>query len=340
MATSDIDFHRIRPAAGSRYGGFEELCCQLAYLERPATGGSFYRKGIGADAGVECFVRTHDGRELGWQAKYFFEFTAVQAAQLDDSIVTALKKHPNLRTYIVCIPFDLRDPRTGKGPSELARWEAWRTKHLRKATKAGRSLSIELWSASFLRGLLSRNDPAYSGRAKYWFDAATLTDEWFRDRFGEARANLGERYTPEVSVDVPIRRAVLAFARDGLIAKQLDNWQLEIQERVHSVVRDVRGLKGFGVKDSVALKLSAALESFLRLLQIPYEDARSQIPVDELHDALATLRELNGTAMESVRAAKEPKRQKPKKVKPGSRPAPSRTSWITPVMRSIDSTTY
>lgn len=56
---------------GSQREGFEELCSQLARLETP-TGAEFVRKGS-PDSGVECFCTHEDGREWGWQAKFFRE---------------------------------------------------------------------------------------------------------------------------------------------------------------------------------------------------------------------------------------------------------------------------
>jgi hypothetical protein len=80
MPRVEPDFQRIRPHRGDRRHGFEELCAQLAYLEDRPKDAVFYRRGLGADAGVECFVRHVDGSEIGWQAKFFFDFGSVQTA--------------------------------------------------------------------------------------------------------------------------------------------------------------------------------------------------------------------------------------------------------------------
>ncbi|MER8447127.1 hypothetical protein NKH52_28475 [Mesorhizobium sp. M1066] len=75
---NQIDFRLIRAHGGGQDKGFEELLCQLASLEPREPGAVFYRKGIGADGGVECFLRNSDGTETGWQAKYFFELGSSQ----------------------------------------------------------------------------------------------------------------------------------------------------------------------------------------------------------------------------------------------------------------------
>jgi hypothetical protein len=78
----DIDFQKIRSHRGAQHHGFEELCCQIASLEPRAASDAFYRKGVGADAGVECFLKHGNGNETGWQAKWFLKFGDSQTAQL------------------------------------------------------------------------------------------------------------------------------------------------------------------------------------------------------------------------------------------------------------------
>ena len=135
MSLPDINFENIRPFSGSRQGGFEELCCQLASLEPVPSGAKFYRKGQGGDAGVECFLRRADGTEVGWQAKYLFGWDSSCATQLDKSIHAALDKHLQLEEYVVCLPFDLSDSRSGKGKTAQEKWEDWCTKWTTRAMK-------------------------------------------------------------------------------------------------------------------------------------------------------------------------------------------------------------
>lgn len=96
-----LDFKRIREHRGTQNSGFEELCCQLAALEDPATGSRFLRKGPGADQGLECYRTYADGHEVGWQAKYFIHgFDDGQVGDLADSLKRALRaanktKHPS-----------------------------------------------------------------------------------------------------------------------------------------------------------------------------------------------------------------------------------------------------
>lgn len=125
MSQPAIKFGDIRPHHGSQQHGFEELCCQLASLDNRPAADTYHRKGVGADAGVECFVTHASGGETGWQAKYFFSLDAAQLSQLDKSIEQALTKHPNLKRYVVCIPFNLRDARIGKARTAQPAASIW-----------------------------------------------------------------------------------------------------------------------------------------------------------------------------------------------------------------------
>ncbi len=177
MTLPNIDFKKIRPHHGSQNLGFEELCCQLAALEEVPQKEKFYRKGPGGDAGVECYATLKDGFEIGWQAKYFFDFESTQLQQLNDSILTALTKHPKLSKYIVCLPIDLRDSRAdnSKSKTQLARWQDWVSKWELKASSLGRSITLELWSLSSITERLVRDNPLYTGRLLYWFDEVSFS---------------------------------------------------------------------------------------------------------------------------------------------------------------------
>jgi hypothetical protein len=291
LSLPEIDFARIRPHAGSRNAGFEELCCQLAALEDRPSGAVFYRKGRGGDAGVECFLRAIDESETGWQAKYVFEWDKSLASQLDKSISTAFEKHPKLNRYIVCLPFDPPDARVGKAKSQLSKWEAWVKKWRDNAEKDRRQADIVLWGQSALAERLARDDPAYAGRLLYWFDEHVLNHEWFWAKFEKSRSGLGSRYTPETNVELPIRRDLLAFARSPELASELEEWSYNLQERG---IGTVRSLKSAATEDNAppSDELDAAITSFVALLPIAPLAIEDSFDLDDWHSAaLQALRE-------------------------------------------------
>ena len=244
MSLPEINFKNIRPVEGNQHAGFEDLCCQLASLEPLSSGEAFHPKGLGGDAGVECYRRRADGTEVGWQAKYLFSWNASLATQLDNSIRTALEKHPNLVEYIVCLPFDLSDSRTGRGKTAREKWDAWCIKWKNLAVSQKRDLTITLWGKTELSTRLAREDSAYSGCVLYWFGHEALTAAWFQEQFEKVRVSLGSRYTPETNVELPIRQDFLAFARHPELQKQIDGWLFRVIEKGRRAVDAIRRTGG------------------------------------------------------------------------------------------------
>ncbi len=283
MPLLDIDFTKIRPHRGSQDRGFEELCTQLASLEPRGPTVDFYRKGTGADAGIECFIRDASGSETGWQAKYFFKFQSSQVQQLDESIQQALSKHPSLTKFIVCLPFNLKDARRSKTQkTELDRWREWVskwTKHARKKYK--RTIEIELWDASALTERLSRKDARYEGRIAFWFNETSLTREWFKQKFEVGRAGLGERYTPETNIELPIRKSILAFCRDPFVYDFIERSSGKIDEEATGAIEAIRHLKQAGF-DTLAADLEAKCEALLAALSKCTPDPSAAYPIDAL----------------------------------------------------------
>lgn len=208
-------FRTIRTFGGSQQGGLEELVCQLAHLNVPPNGRSFVRKeGAGGDAGVECFWILGDGAEHAWQAKYFLdELTPSRWGQIDESVKTALSKHPNITKYYVCVPMDRTDTRS-TGPrgkqtiSVLDEWNQHVLKWTTLATTLGMRVDFEYWGAHEMLLPLHLDAPQYSGRALYWFNAVVLTNEKLKRCIEKQEKTLGERYTPKFHVDLPIAKTL------------------------------------------------------------------------------------------------------------------------------------
>lgn len=272
-----LDFKSIREHRGTQSGGFEELCCQLAALEDSTTGSRFVRKGPGADQGLECYRTYAGGHQVGWQAKYFINgFDDVQVCDLDDSLERALVAHPQLTKFVVCLPIDLRDNRSGKKLSEVQRYEKWRQRSIDCAAASGRPLEIELWSASSIGERLGRDDPAYSGRAHYWFDTVKFSSTWFRDKLDVQRHNLGERYSPESHVELPIQQALDAVARNPELLAAPATWAAEITYKMDGVIRSLSREE----LSSVAEQVRQGCEPLLQSLAAPPTALDASVPLE------------------------------------------------------------
>ncbi|AXE62806.1 hypothetical protein BBF93_00215 [Hyphomonas sp. CACIAM 19H1] len=241
MNDPSIRYQDIRPYAGSQNTGFEELVSQLAYLETRPADSRFFRKGAGADGGLECFVRLSSGKEKGWQAKYVFGWDASLQAQLNTSIKRALEKHPDLDHYIVCLPFDPPDGRKAGQKSALQKAKEWLEGWEQNSEVIARAMRIEFWFAADLTRLLTAS-VEQAGRIHYWFGQHMLSPDWFQQQFDQARASLGNRYTPETHIDLPERRCLMAMAREGQIGRDFRQAKLRFTEYAQKLERECRKL--------------------------------------------------------------------------------------------------
>lgn len=206
-----LNWHNLRPWNGSQQLAFEELCCQLAAYELPSPKSGFVRKGT-PDAGVECFWRLPNGDEWAWQAKFFLSPpNASQWAEMDDSVNTALEKHSRLTKYTICLPTNRPDARVKGQSSFLTKWNERVDKWKSWAVAKEMAVEFEYWGESEIALRLSREE--HRGRSWFWFSEERLSSVWFDERLQEAIANAGERYTPELNVELPVSKCFDALGR-------------------------------------------------------------------------------------------------------------------------------
>lgn len=248
--TVDIDFTKIRDYDGSRNNGFEELVCQLAHLEPPIGADFFVRKeGAGGDAGVECYWKLKNDTEHGWQAKYFLgQMNPSRWSQIDESAKTALKKHPLLTKYYVCLPLDRTDSRKmGKGGEQvlsiLDQWNEHVRSWERLANDKGMSVEFVFWGKHELVQRLMSDDPKYSGRILYWFNGPKLSIQHLTRCLEKARAVLGDRFTPEFHLELPIAKIF-----DGLSLTSV--WWRRLEEHYSDWREKLPEFRGVYAKES------------------------------------------------------------------------------------------
>lgn len=241
----DIDFLRIRTFDGSKDGGFEELICQLAHLNKPQNGHGFIRKdGAGGDAGVECFWKLKDDTEHAWQAKYFTErLENSEWNQINSSVITALTKHPNLTKYYICVPRDFNDSRKN-GPngkpvtSSLDKWQQYVKEWTELAQSKKMNVEFIYWGRHELNMMLQTEDNNYIGKVFYWFNETVLSEEVFENITNKSKVAIGERFSDEYHVELPISKKL-----DGLGLSQ--QWYLDInkQKRIsNSLLNEINEL--------------------------------------------------------------------------------------------------
>ena len=197
-----LNWQNLRPWNGSQHSAFEELCCQLAAYEPVSPGSIFIRKAP-PDAGIECYWKLPNGDEWGWQAKFFISSPSPgQWCQLDESVKTALEKHPRLTSYTICLPIDRPAPRINKQKSFMVKWNEHVEKWTGWAKEKGISVEFKYWGKHEIWEHLSREE--HRGRVFFWFNKEFFSNKWFKDRIEESVADAGPRYTPELNVELPI----------------------------------------------------------------------------------------------------------------------------------------
>ncbi|MCK4502418.1 MAG: hypothetical protein KAU22_05240, partial [Desulfuromonadales bacterium] len=236
-----LEFSKIRIHDGSQDNGFEELICQLAHLCPPENADYFVRKeGAGGDAGVECYWKLKDGSEHAWQAKFFLNtLESSQWSQLSKSVESALEKHPDIAKYYVCLPRDWTDSRkkTKSGKNAKSAWNKWQEhtkKWKRLAQINGMTVEFDYWGKHEISQMLQTDDPHFSGRALYWFNEPVIQLKQLNKIAQRSRESLGDRFTPEYHLELPI-----AHQFDGL--GLTPEWEKRLSERnkALSVLADV-----------------------------------------------------------------------------------------------------
>ncbi|MBS1706743.1 MAG: hypothetical protein JST40_12800 [Armatimonadetes bacterium] len=285
MPMRQINFRQIVPRLGSQDEAFEELCCQVARHEAMPEGSEFVRiRGAGGDGGVECVWTKADGTKSGWQAKFIFDFGRALIA-LTGSLATALKVHPTLSEFVVCLPYDITGEITRQGKSQQEKFDEWKKAEIAKAQASGRLLSIDLRTPSSLLDRLTTIDPT-GGKLRFWFDETLLGPNWFANHLADVRAASRPRYTPELRIDTPTS---LAF--DALCGTPV--WRAGVLEKLKKVKEELedweRGLDQTGtvwgapfpsdlMNQGIAAK--GALESLLTSFESLH---RGKASVSDLH---------------------------------------------------------
>ena len=66
------------------------------------------------------------------------------------------------------------------------------------------NIEFEYWGDTEISAMLQTDEPKFSGRLLYWFDEVILTQNKLQTIANSSKQSLGERYTPELHVDLPI----------------------------------------------------------------------------------------------------------------------------------------
>ncbi len=240
MPNHPSGFRNIRHWDGSQYRAFEELCYQLR--DTTPDKAELVKTG-NPDGGLEWYVTLRNGVQWGWQAKYTFDI-ATLLRLMEKSLKTVVQKRPKCRRLTFCIPFDLPDaPGIGERKSARQKFDD-RKQRWRERIPGADRVKIELWSEGDLLQRLASN-PAHRGISWFFWDEEVFSPEWCAKRQEIAISAAGERYSPELHIDLP-----LAFTFEGL--GQTENFWGRYRARRNAVLTasddiKVAGYTGIGV---------------------------------------------------------------------------------------------
>lgn len=164
-----------------------------------------------------------DGKKWGLQSKYFEVFDASKKPQLKNSLDSAIRNHQEINRYTFVFPIQLsgptatntKKPRSGSHVL-LSRWiDEWS----KELASKGKNISIDYWDSTELSGRFQEIDSS-GGRRHYWFDETILSKDWFTQHLEDATAQAGNRYTPELSLYVPLLGVLEAFGLTAIFEKE------------------------------------------------------------------------------------------------------------------------
>lgn len=224
-------FDAIRPWRGSTARGFEELCYQLFKSDAPE-GVRAIRTG-NPDGGVEWYATLADGAEWGWQAKHVHDVDSLLDG-MTESVRAVVRDRPKVTKLTFLISSNL-DTAIGRGRRKSQRQKYDNKVDFWHTSIAGAAdIDFELVQESDILNRLAL--PEHEGRRWFWWGDTEFTDAWLSQKLREQIDVAGQKYRPDLQVDLPIEDdlAALGFAaaaldhldrlRRGVISEAGDHW--------------------------------------------------------------------------------------------------------------------
>jgi len=194
--------------------------------------------GSGGDGGLESYGTLKNGDIIAVQAKWFRDkLQNLQFNQICNSFKTAMKVHPEIKKYIVCIPRDLGGKKVVKDGNiaentEFCRW----TKLCESLKSSNPDVELVLWDETTIQQKLTGS--GVQGIYKYWFENTIVFDEQFSlslERIKNGWANT--KYIPEIYTEGYIHDKLELFLGSVELNKKRLNCICNLTSRFRLLIR-------------------------------------------------------------------------------------------------------
>jgi hypothetical protein len=225
-----IDWSKLKPYQGYSWKSFEELCYQIArglYRDK----GSFTRiDDSGGDGGVEFYLTMPDGREWGWQAKFYFPYRRLgglgRKASIKKSLERAVKNHERLEKWFLCTP-------TNFSSGEKEWFDKLRQKYP--------NVTLEHWGDSDFNDFL--RNPRFLGIRNHFFGELELGIDWFRTQVNKQVANVGNKFIPDLHTETHVDFCIHALLSDSVFREYLKEQVESLKGRIAEFDKAVEELR-------------------------------------------------------------------------------------------------
>ncbi|WJF85407.1 NACHT domain-containing protein [Bacillus subtilis] len=260
-----IDWSKLKAYETDQKKSFEELCYQIARLEFDEKGTFTSVDDSGGGDGVEFYMTLPNGEQWGWQAKFYLDGSlsiSNRKKSIKSSLEKAIKVHPDLKKWYLCMPKDLT-------PGE----KEWFDTTLKKVIPEELSIDLDFWGESDL--IYFMGDPKFSGRKNYFFGDLELTLDWFNTQVSNQLAVIHGKYNPAVhtqtKADSEINIFLLSDEYKKELKKQFQLFSKSIKEN-NDVLLKIQAIDvarfPLKVKEDYLRQMKTTLEFFGKLLSI------------------------------------------------------------------------
>lgn len=202
-----IDWSKLKPYQGFKWKSFEEFCYQIAKGLYEDEGRFTPIDDTGGGDGVEFYFTLSDGREWGWQAKFYHpnkRLTSSRKRDIRESLDRSIRNHRRLEKWFLCTP-------TNFTPLEKEWFD--------ELQKNYANVILEHWGASDFNYFL--RTPHLIGIKSHFFGELELSIEWFYTQVEKQISNVKHQFNPNLHTETIVDFGIHALLGDSSFREYL-----------------------------------------------------------------------------------------------------------------------